>query len=389
MNFLRKMADKALPSDTAEVPTQQQPPIPGVNAEPTQAAPQVVNAAGGPDQQAPAAAVNVTLAPTAVSGLNPLKPGPQDPHVTQAAPMPGMGPAGSNDPHNTESASAVAAVTECSQDDLAKPQTPAEVDLPPEALDQISLAANTSGGVWNIVNIGYGRENASIETIDGAQCISVKYPSQSINPGSVKNLGRPCGGLGFYAVPEAVFPAIDLELSYKLAFAPTFDPCCGGKLPGIFLTDPGCHHTEAGSGGRFSDHMASLRLMWRADMQAEAYVYSTASHDSQEYLQLPQSHLNPDFGDSIWRGMFTFKKEGWNHVTLRIKLNTLGKHDGIMAVSVNGKKLSFDKMCWRKAGDVVIAAVFFSTFYGGSSERFACPCDTQIYYKDFHVHRLS
>jgi hypothetical protein len=292
----------------------------------------------------------------------------------------------SSNPHNTESAVDTAVALACELEDLAKPQPPAEAELSVSALAQLPLDPNTTCAKWNIVNIGYGRENASIRAIDGIERLVVNYPMGSINPGAP---GRPTGGLGFYASPKAVFPALDLELRYRLAFAPTFDPRDGGKLPGIFLTDPACSKTDAGSGGRFSDHMASLRLMWRADMQAEAYVYATAAHSSPEYLQLPSSHFNPEYGDSVWRGLVNFRKEGWNDVRLRVKLNTLGKNNGTMMISVNDSKLVFDKMCWRRVGDVVVAAVFFSTFYGGSSERFACPCDTQIHFADFRVKRFS
>ena len=42
--------------------------------------------------------------------------------------------------------------------------------------------------------------------------------------------------------------------------------------------------------------------MWRDGMQAEAYVYASAAHESGEYKKLPSSHFNATYGDSIWRG---------------------------------------------------------------------------------------
>ena len=47
------------------------------------------------------------------------------------------------------------------------------------------------------------------------------------------------------------------------------------------------------SGGRHSDENASVRLMWRTDLMAEAYVYATAAADSPEYKTLESCHFNP------------------------------------------------------------------------------------------------
>lgn len=163
----------------------------------------------------------------------------------------------------------------------------------------------------------------------------------------------------------------------------------GGKLPGLFLSEPGAKDTSAGSGGHQSDLHASVRLMWRANLQAEAYVYATAAHSSEAYKSIPSSHFNAEYGDSLWRGVLNFRKEGWNDVSIRVRLNTPGQSDGSLFVSVNGTDVSCDEMAWRKGSLVVISAVMFSTFFGGSSERFQCPCDTSISFKDFELRKYA
>jgi hypothetical protein len=239
---------------------------------------------------------------------------------------------------------------------------------------------------WNIVNVGYGRNNITVERLsDGPYC-GVRYPKGSINPTAV---GRPVGGIGFYAAPASIFPALDAEVSYKLAFDPSFNPQNGGKLPGLFLGKAGSGDFSGGSGGRHDDLHASCRLMWRGNFQAEAYVYTTIAHAVPEYLALPKSHYNAEFGDSLWRGILKFKRQGWNTVRVRVRVNTPGVSDGALYVTVNDTTVQFENMAWRSRKDVVISALFFSTFYGGSSEKFACPNDTQARFRDFALKKFA
>ena len=83
---------------------------------------------------------------------------------------------------------------------------------------------------WNIVNVGFGKENENQIVEDEAvdACCAVKYPAGSINPGAK---GRPTGGLGFYACPMPIFPATDVEMSYKLQFECVIRPCMRVSSP--------------------------------------------------------------------------------------------------------------------------------------------------------------
>lgn len=96
------------------------------------------------------------------------------------------------------------------------------VRLPIDCLRDLTHLSDSRQS-WNITKVSFGKsnENQIVEGSDhDARCV-VRYPKESINPSATD---RPVGGLGFYAVPPAIFPANDVQLSYKLKFADNFDP---------------------------------------------------------------------------------------------------------------------------------------------------------------------
>eukprot|EP01025_Chloroclados_australasicus_P033761 TRINITY_DN3451_c2_g1_i1.p1 TRINITY_DN3451_c2_g1~~TRINITY_DN3451_c2_g1_i1.p1 ORF type:complete len:132 (-),score=8.46 TRINITY_DN3451_c2_g1_i1:164-559(-) len=129
--------------------------------------------------------------------------------------------------------------------------------------------------------------------------------------------------------------------------------------------------------------------MWRGGWQAEAYVYSEAAKATAAYQQLPDCVRNAKYGDSLWRGILSFKPNHWNRVRLRARVNTPGVADGLLEIDINGVCRTFDCMTWRCTDDVLVSAVLFETFFGGSSERFACPQDTKMFFKSIQVRDLS
>ena len=121
------------------------------------------------------------------------------------------------------------------------------------------------------------------------------------------------------------------------------------------------------------------------------YVYATAAHAVPAYKNLPNAHYNAQYGDSLWRGELQFRPSGWNDVSVRVRLNTPGEADGGLRVAVNGVVREFEGMQWRcgDAADVTVAGVFFSTFYGGSQPKHACPVDTCIRFREFTLHKWA
>jgi hypothetical protein len=257
----------------------------------------------------------------------------------------------------------------------------ATIILPIESLADIT---QQHADTWNIVKLGYSKRNKnnSVELYHGAPCLVVRYPAGSSHPGAPQ---RPSGGIGFFASPQLIFPAHDVELKYKVAFDASFCEQKGGKLPGLYLSEPGDVDSRGHHSDKHADKHASCRLMWREGFKAEAYVYASAATTNPDYRFLPKSHYNPKYGDSLWRGMLQLRKTGWNEVSIRVRLNAPGAFDGAIFVSVNGTECSFEEMAWRWTDDVAVTSIFMSTFYSGSCEKFACPHDTMARFKDFKL----
>jgi hypothetical protein len=246
-------------------------------------------------------------------------------------------------------------------------------------------------GDWNIIKVGHGSsaknpELHSIIDFQGDKTLKVNYPA-----GSYKPSASPIGGIGFYASPPAIFPENEkmVTLSYDVYFDDSFDPVKGGKLPGLFIGEPGA------SGGRHSNNQASARMMWRtADgsdkINAEVYVYISDSQDS-SYKQIPHLVENPTFGDSLWREDIKFNVGQWNRVILKVKLNTFsGKKankDGFLSITLNDVTQSFDKLVYTDI-QVPIDGVTTDTFFGGGDSSWATPHDTSTYFKNFVVSKV-
>ena len=159
-------------------------------------------------------------------------------------------------------------------------------------------------------------------------------------------------------------PSEDTTLSYEVFFPKGFDFNRGGKLPGL-ASD------KAISGGNKATNDYSVRLMWRTKGQGEAYSYVPPSLQIKEYYS-KCTESNAQYGDSIGRGSFTFVCGDWNKIKIRTKLNTPGKHDGIIQVYHNEKKeIDMNCVCFRQNKNVLTSYMMFSTFYGGSTQDWA------------------
>jgi hypothetical protein len=230
---------------------------------------------------------------------------------------------------------------------------------------------------WNIKE-SFGKANRQV-TPDG--WLKVKYPKGSSSPGE----DGPEGGTQFYA-PVYGLPSEVATLEYQVKFDDNFQPVKGGKLPGLYIGHKGLF--EGASGGRRRDHNASIRIMWRSDWQAEAYVYPPKkAKQAPDYTKLPGSTIKDDYGDSLFRGILKLQPKAWNKVTITVGMNTPGKADGTLTVSIGKTAASYNKMVWRVAHDPLcsVNGIFFSTFFGGKSD-YKTPVTTYATFKDFKLH---
>jgi hypothetical protein len=238
-------------------------------------------------------------------------------------------------------------------------------------------------GPWNIIKVGNDGDGKNHTIIN--EDLSVVYPK-----GSYKPSAKPKGGIGFYAAPETVFPCQEVNLSYKFKFGSNFDPVKGGKLPGLYIGEPGA------SGGKHATDKASARLMWRTansdgTIAAEAYVYC-AEKQVESYDKLPGIVRNPKYGDSLWRNELKFTKDKENEVLLSIRVNTFkdgkAQSDGSIRMVVNGVYRVFDEIKFvESVAD--LEGITFDTFFGGGSEDYATPESTIITFRDFRLTRDS
>lgn len=201
---------------------------------------------------------------------------------------------------------------------------------------------------------------------DGKDVLRVSFPKGSAAPhGAIK------GGFVAYH-PCAGFPAHSATIAFSVYIDDKFDFNKGGKIPWGFYTG-----TKGASGGRHTEDGGTVRLMWRRNGEAEAYLYfPKGTRQVPELDKEPGVVKDADYGMSLWRGSFSFVKGQTNKVSLTLTLNDVGKQNGELSLTINGKKQSFNKFMWRKDDDLLITGIMGAAFFGGSDKSWASPVDT-------------
>lgn len=167
-------------------------------------------------------------------------------------------------------------------------------------------------------------------------------------------------------------------LSYEVFFPEGFNFVRGGKLPGL------CSE-KAVSGGNKKDGDFSMRLMWRSGGNGEVYAYVPPKRQTKEYSKCC-TESNPSYGDSIQRGSFKFQTGKWNKIELCVKLNDVGKSNGSVELSHNGKKvIDVDCIMYRTSDDTKIQYCMFSTFFGGSTPDWAPSTPQYAKFRNFVI----
>ena len=149
----------------------------------------------------------------------------------------------------------------------------------------------------------------------------------------------------------------------------------------------------------------SFRPTWQVDgpngkkAQAfiEPYVYGAhgsfqASKDAQGPLTSAAIapggtragfHLwSRDNGDTC----FDIQRGEWNEVKLHVKLNDVGKANGVARVTINGCTRELNDVSFRERKDTLIQSVALECFFGGSSKYHMTPGYKQsLEFKDVMV----
>jgi hypothetical protein len=257
------------------------------------------------------------------------------------------------------------------------------ISLPVYLLSSLQHATS----VWNIVKVSFGQTN-SFHRVTPDNTLQVFYPQGSYSP------SKSAGGIGFFASPEKVFMSDNVLLEYEVRFHPSFDPVLGGKLPGLFIGKGTSKKDMTGASGGIHSDASSIRVAWRPNFQAEAYVYLPHPQHP-DYYEIPRLVENKIYGDSLWRGLVNFEPDVWNKVSVRVKLNgfksstTVPETNGVLELSVNNNTQTFSKIIWRTSPEYHITALLFETFFGGSTSKYATPVDTWTYFRNVKVMSLD
>lgn len=234
--------------------------------------------------------------------------------------------------------------------------------VPDKAVGKTGVEQFLSGGTGTIDRVWGVEENIVLERGERGGRMTVRYPEGSINPSSKDK--RPLGGAGFVArlLPKDTSSAC---LSYRVRFEDEFEFVRGGKLPGLY-------GGEAPSGGEEVDGTDgfSMRLMWRRKGEGEVYAYV--------------ANKRSDYGASIGRGNWTFEPGQWMEIQQEIVLNDPGEADGVVRLWVDGRQvIDQSDLVYRTVDDAGIDGLMFSTFFGGSSRKWASPKDQSIDFDSF------
>ncbi|KAF8887203.1 hypothetical protein CPB85DRAFT_1441769 [Mucidula mucida] len=178
------------------------------------------------------------------------------------------------------------------------------------------------------------------------------------------------GGVGMYLNPfgSGVQRAM---FTYEVAFSKGWDFVEGGKLLGLFGGRVGEHC----SGGIYTDTCFSTRIVWRADGDAEVYAYvpSYAGFDTASDIIASSS----GYGYSVNRGSWRFSVGDWQKVSIVVVLNSdpsssSTEANGVLSIYFNDKHVfTHNYFIFTTKPSVDISSIFFSTFFGGSSEKYA------------------
>jgi hypothetical protein len=230
---------------------------------------------------------------------------------------------------------------------------------------------------WNGTTSNDGVDEGRVSIVNdsntvGDKSLVVMYPKDLSNTGKSQwkmNLGSSYD---------------ELYLSYRLRFDDNFDFVRGGKLPGF------CGG-ECNSGGDPPDGTDgwSARMMWRTDGSGGSPLNPNQANIVQYVYHPDQAGTNADdikWDDGTLADWKHFDSDVWYHLQHRIVMNTPGQSNGIIQAWLDGEMvLNQQNMRFRDNSTFGIDWLYFSTFFGGSSEVWEASKDEHAYYDDFVV----
>ncbi|KNC81589.1 hypothetical protein SARC_06090 [Sphaeroforma arctica JP610] len=190
-------------------------------------------------------------------------------------------------------------------------------------------------------------------------------------------------GSQFYSSQLEELPGLlAATLEYEVYFPKDFEWTLGGKLPGMHGGSRKC------SGGYFAqgDDCFSTRLMWRADGDAEAYMYIPMALQTEDLCSkcsgYPSGTKCKDISHcSLNRGAFSFNAGKWNKIKQQIWLNEAGSSDGWFGLYHDNNKVMVEDITYRSSDKVPLSGLYFSSFFGGDGEKYAPAHDQTLNFR--------
>ncbi len=181
----------------------------------------------------------------------------------------------------------------------------------------------------------------------------------------------------------------ELYLSYWIKFPADFQFRAGGKLHGLCGGDcnTGGHKPNGHDGW-------SSRVHWGPNGQIMQYVYhkdQPGKYGQVFVWQQPGTRLlKRTIHENETLKPLLFTRGEWQHIETFVRVNDIGQKNGEVRSWYNGK-LALDVSGFEfrdascKKDELLIDRMYFSTFFGGNSDRYRPQKDEVIYFDDFMV----
>ncbi|KAH7619362.1 hypothetical protein Ndes2526B_g06335 [Nannochloris sp. 'desiccata'] len=174
--------------------------------------------------------------------------------------------------------------------------------------------------------------------------------------------GRYFNGMSVPLYP-ATRPSDSLVFKYKVNIPSGFRTGQGGILPGILAGGDECPIQAAGYS------CWSVQLGWQPDGGGKVIAHLPRSQQNPA-LHLPATRLGD--GDAVAVGglKFNWKLDAWNFVHIRLQLNTPGRQNGFLRVTVNGiEVVRVRGLVFRLTGDLSVDAALMEIMHSSVVPR--------------------
>ena len=244
--------------------------------------------------------------------------------------------------------------------DPPNPSATIQLGIPPVPL-------KNGSGLWNIKNVQ--KTLAKISKV-GTDELQVTFPANCGAPANNK-----CGresGMSFFAMPKGYIPSESSTMSYDVFFPKDFDFSKSGTLPGLSIGS-----SSGANGGSWTRNSGAARLIWQMGAGQRSPSLSPFFNFPTEVSKMTQTsaiELKPKLDD-------------WNTISYTVKLNTPGRKDGSVTLTLNGVTKTQTNISFRKS-KLTVNGLSMTSWYGttkGDLATYGNPQSEAIRFRNFSV----